>query len=89
MSGVKRAGDYLAAIFKLGRTERWAKAAYRSVESHDARFGDGELGPVPGLRAMLADFVLEAENSLLDYRGKMDSLRNKASYGIPQSRYPD
>lgn len=42
MSGVKRAGDYLAAIFKLGRTERWAKAAYRSVESHDARFGDLE-----------------------------------------------
>ena len=42
MSGGKRAGDYLAAIFKLGRTERRAKAAYRSIETNDARFGDLE-----------------------------------------------
>ncbi|MEP3528210.1 MAG: methyltransferase domain-containing protein [Sulfitobacter sp.] len=39
MSGVKRAGDYLTAIFKLGRTERWAKAAYRSLETNEDRFG--------------------------------------------------
>ncbi len=39
MSRVKRAGDYLAAIFKLGRTERWAKAAYRSLESNEERLG--------------------------------------------------
>ncbi|NUH65552.1 class I SAM-dependent methyltransferase [Sulfitobacter sp. S0837] len=37
MSGVKRAGDYLAAIFKLGRTERLAKAAYRALEANEAR----------------------------------------------------
>ena len=32
MSGVKRFGNYIAAIFKLGRTERLAKEAHRSLK---------------------------------------------------------
>ncbi len=37
MSGLKRVGDYVAAAFKLGRTERWSKEAYRGVQDHEAR----------------------------------------------------
>ena len=47
MSGLKRVGNYVTAVFKLGRTERLAKGAHRSVQDHQMRLdqmdqrGDG------------------------------------------------
>jgi SAM-dependent methyltransferase len=47
LSGLKRVGNYVTAAFKLGRTERLAKGAHRSVQDHEARLhqidqrGDG------------------------------------------------
>ena len=37
MSGLKNIGDYIAAAFKLGRTERLAKGAYRRAQDHETR----------------------------------------------------
>ena len=42
MSRVKRVGDYIAAIFKLGRTERMAKEAYRSMRGTEDRLNGWE-----------------------------------------------
>lgn len=38
MSKVKRFGDYIAAFFKLGRTERLAKEAHRNMRATEERF---------------------------------------------------
>lgn len=37
MSVLKTVGDYIAAVFKLGRTERRAKGAYFSAQAHEVR----------------------------------------------------
>ncbi|MBM1817396.1 class I SAM-dependent methyltransferase [Pseudosulfitobacter pseudonitzschiae] len=42
MSGLKTVGDYITAAFKLGRTERLAKSAYRSAQSHEVRLEKAE-----------------------------------------------
>ena len=43
MSGLKRFGNYVAAAFKLGRTEGLAKSAHRSVQDHEVRVQDHEV----------------------------------------------
>jgi SAM-dependent methyltransferase len=43
VSKIKRAGDYIAAIFKLGRTERMAKEAHRHMRAHEDRFNGWEI----------------------------------------------
>jgi O-antigen chain-terminating methyltransferase len=40
VNSLKRFGDYVAAAFKLGRTERYAKRAYRSTQDHQRRLDD-------------------------------------------------
>jgi hypothetical protein len=43
VSGLKRVGNYVAAAFKLGRTERLAKSANRSVQDHEVRLAEVEV----------------------------------------------
>jgi|TARA_R100000935_G_scaffold6374_1_gene13932 SAM-dependent methyltransferase len=65
VSGLKRVGDYVAAAFKLGRTERQSKKAYRSVQDHEARLS--------GLDRRLDK--LERRLDSLDHRLDDDTMR--------------
>lgn len=42
VSKLKRVGNYIAAIFKLGRTERMAKETYRNMQTIEDRFAGWE-----------------------------------------------
>ena len=43
VSKVKRVGNYIAALFKLGRTERMAKEAHRNMREIEERFNSWEI----------------------------------------------
>jgi O-antigen chain-terminating methyltransferase len=98
VSKVKRIGDYIAAFFKLGRTERMAKEAHRNMrtieerfnglEARERRFRDGIKQMVQGETQALMARNAELARNFVELSRRLDQVLLASPGERTQPPYP-